>query len=119
MVKSCVNSACREEFKLLNAGDLYSREWHSADTEFFWICSACASMFDLVIDAMGCVSVTPRGKTDRKQPPHPNGHLRLISRAVKPVCRPDTLPSGEQARSFVFGAGPFAPRSRLRSGLSR
>ena len=60
MVSCCVNPACRTEFKLLNTGDLYALERRSADTEFFWLCSACVPVVALGLDAMGGVSVRPR-----------------------------------------------------------
>lgn len=41
MVSCCVNPACRTEFRSLNTGVLYAAERGSADTEFFWLCSAC------------------------------------------------------------------------------
>ena len=105
MVNRCVNPACREEFKLLNAGDLYAHEKRYANTEFFWLCSACASRFDLRLDQVGRVTLRPRG--DRGLPPHPDGTLRLISRAVRPPARAHAIPSGERASSSVFAVGPL------------
>jgi hypothetical protein len=104
MVNRCVNPACREEFKLLNAGDLYAHEKRYANTEFFWLCSSCTSRFDLRLDPLGRVTLRPRG--DRVLPPHPDGNLRLISRAVRPA-RPNAVPSGERASRYVFGVGPL------------
>ncbi len=57
MVKQCVNSSCREEFKLLNGGDLYALERRTANTEFFWLCPACAREYELYLDPTGTVSV--------------------------------------------------------------
>ncbi len=57
MVSCCANPPCRIEFKLLNGGDLYALERRSANTEFFWLCSACVPMVALRLDAMGGVSL--------------------------------------------------------------
>ena len=117
MVNRCVNPACREEFKLLNAGDLYAHEKRSADTEFFWLCSTCASRFDLRLDPMGRVSLRPRG--GRPLPPHPEGLLRLVSRAVAPTPRSQAMPSGEKASSYVFVVGPLPDVFHARGGSTR
>jgi hypothetical protein len=116
MVNRCVNPACREEFKLLNAGDLYAHEKRYANTEFFWLCSACASRFDLRLDSLGRVTLRPRG--DRALPPHPEGTLRLISRAVRPPARPHAVPSGERAATYVFVVGPLPELFRPRSDVA-
>jgi hypothetical protein len=105
MVNRCVNPACREEFKLLNAGDLYAHERRSYGTEFFWLCATCASRFDVYLDPADGVSVRPRSIANRAQPPHPDGDLRLVSHSRRPAPRPQTAPSGERAFSFVFDAG--------------
>jgi len=81
MVSCCVNPACRTVFTLLNTGDLYALEMRSADTEFFWLCSACAPMVSLSLDAMGGVSVRPRSDGRRPQPPHLESCLRLVARS--------------------------------------
>ena len=119
MVNRCVNPACHEEFKLLNAGDLYAHERRSTGTEFFWLCATCAASFDLYLDPAGSVSVSPRSTINRAQPPHPDGYLRLVSRSRKPAPRPHTMPSGERTFSFVFDAGPFSSAFRARGGIGR
>ncbi len=79
MASSCVNPACRTEFKFFNTGDLYALERRSADTEFFWLCSACVPSVALYLDPTGCVSVRPRCDAVRPQPPHPDCYLRLVA----------------------------------------
>ncbi len=81
MVSCCVNPACRTEFKLLNTGDLYALERRSADTEFFWLCSACVPVVALGLDAMEGVSVRPRSDVRRPQLPHLDSRLRLVARS--------------------------------------
>jgi hypothetical protein len=78
MVSYCVNPACRREFRLLNTGDLYALERRSADTEFFWLCSACVPVVAVCLDTMGCISVRPRSETGRTQIPYPDYRLRLV-----------------------------------------
>jgi hypothetical protein len=97
MVNRCVNPACREELKLLNAGNLYAHESRSSSTEFFWLCARCAGSFDLYLDPAGGISVRPRNATNRAQPPNPDGHLRLVSRSRNSALRPQRIPSGEPA----------------------
>ena len=79
MVSCCVNPACRTEFRSLNTGVLYAVERRSADTEFFWLCSACVPVVALSLDPMRCVSVRPQSDAVRPQPPHPDGYLRLVA----------------------------------------
>jgi len=118
MVNHCVNPACREEFKLLNGGDLYAHERPTADTEFFWLCVTCDVQYDLYLDPASRVSVRPRSEVRRGQPPHREGHLRLVSRST-PVPRPNTVPSGERAFSFVLDVDPFSLAARARGGAIR
>ncbi len=70
MVSCCANPPCRIELKLLNGGDLYALERRSADTEFFWLCSACVPIVALRLDAMAGVSARPRSDAPRPHPPH-------------------------------------------------
>ncbi len=115
MLKRCVNPACREEFKLLNGGDLYALERRSDNTEFFWLCSECAVNFDLYLDPAGCVSIRLWNAINHAQPPHPDANLRLISRQTRP--RPNAMPSGERASTFVSIHEPFSAAFRMRGGL--
>jgi len=118
MVDRCVNPECRAEFRLLSAGDLYAHERRSADTEFFWLCSTCASKFDLYLDPSGCVSVKARCAIRKTAPPSPDGDLRLVSRSTQPAHRPPTLPSSERAKSAAVRGGSFFSNSHVR-GASR
>ncbi len=114
MVNRCVNPACRQEFKLLNAGDLYAHESRSSSTEFFWLCATCAASFNLYLDPAGRVSVRPWSAANRAQPPHPEGDLRLVSRSKKPAPRPQTMPSGERTFSFGFDSDLYPNPFRAR-----
>lgn len=89
MVSCCVNPACRTEFRSLNTGLLYAVERRSADTEFFWLCSACVPVVALSLDSTGCVSVRPQSDAIRPQPPNPDGYLRLVvqRKLGTPWCR--------------------------------
>jgi hypothetical protein len=104
MISCCVNPACRAELKLFNTGELYVYERPTADTEFFWVCSACGPEVNVHLDPRGCVSVRPRSDINRAQPPHPDGHLRLVARPMKRVPWRNMMPFGERA-SFGFGLG--------------
>jgi hypothetical protein len=119
MVNRCLNPDCRTEFKLLNAGDLYAYERRSADTEFFWLCSACACKFDLYLDSSGRVAVRARNVLNRASPPTLDGHLRLVSRSAKPMPRPQTIPSDERSTSFASGAGSLFSDFRVRGATHR
>jgi len=119
MVNRCVNPACQEELKLLNAGDLYACERRSFDTEFFWLCAACAGSFSVYLDPAGAVSVRPRGAANRAQPPHPDCNLRLVSHSRKAAPRPQTVPAGERAFSFVLDADLNSYQFRAHSGIDR
>jgi hypothetical protein len=96
MVSCCVNPACRTEFKLLNAGDLYAHEQPDANTEFFWLCAACCSKFELQLDADGGVSVRPRSYLAGSHPPHPAGHLHIVTRPIGRKLWRHAIPSGER-----------------------
>lgn len=78
MVSSCANPLCRTEFKLLNTGDIYAFERRSANTEFFWLCSACVPVVSLCLDAAGGVSVRPRTERCRRQSSYLDDRLRLV-----------------------------------------
>lgn len=78
MVRCCINSACHAEFTVLSGGAVYAYERPSADTEFFWLCSACAPKFELYLDSKGCVLVRERNNLIHPQPPDPDRRLRLV-----------------------------------------
>ena len=129
MVKRCGNSSCREEFKPLNGGDLYALERRSANTEFFWLCSACACAYELYLDPTGCVSVRVWNLIHRAQPPHPDANLRLISRHDETPAKHAALrrtsfyfcvdrravfrgfPYARRPGELNCARGPFFPRS--------
>ena len=114
--QSLCQSSCREEFKLLNGGDLYALERRSSNTEFFWLCSACACEFRVVSRPDGHAFRCEAGASSIAcPPPHPDANLRLISRMMRP--RPDTMPSGERASTFVSIDEPFSAAFRMRGGL--
>jgi hypothetical protein len=103
MVSRCVNPACHAEFRSLNTGDIYAVERRSADTEFFWLCSACVPLVALSLDSTGSVSVEPRGDAERLHEPHPDSRLRLVYSPVEHtpwlragLARGLTLPDGHQ-----------------------
>ena len=85
MVQHCFNPACRREFQLLHAGDLYALEWGSADTEFFWLCSDCACKFDLAVNQSGVVELSARGQRRAYARVARDGELRLVSRCARPA----------------------------------
>ena len=120
MVSCCANPACRIEFKLLNGGDLYALERRSADTEFFWLCSACVPMVALRLDAMGGVSARLRSDALRPQPPHSDSLLRLVSRFSMdrtPWHRANRVQGrrfqSEPAQSALHSAQPHKPSNYL------
>lgn len=77
MVSRCINPACGKDCRLLNAGELYALERRCADTEFFWLCPACAAGVAPYLDAQGCVAVGPRTRSGLSGPPQPDTRLRL------------------------------------------
>lgn len=83
MVSCCVNPNCRTEFRVFNTGEIYALDRRSANTEFFWLCSACVRLVALRLDSTGCVSVEPRSEIESHQPPHPDSRLRLVSRVLE------------------------------------
>jgi hypothetical protein len=106
MVQHCFNPACRQEFQLLYAGDLYALEWVSADTEFFWLCSNCASRFDLCLDNDGAITLSASGAAGNTRRPLADRELHLISRCARPTPRPDSRPTAERHYSSFHGAEP-------------
>jgi hypothetical protein len=104
MVQHCFNPACRREFQLLHAGDLYALEWGSADTEFFWLCSDCACRFGLLVDEAGVVGLSEHGSPRPSNRSARAGELRLIARCARPAPRPDSRPTSERKYAFVHGA---------------
>ena len=114
MVQYCFNPACRQEFQLLHAGDLYALEWESADTEFFWLCADCASRFDLYLDDSGVVALSSRGAGRMSHRPSTAGELHLISRCARPAPRLDSRPTAERHYSLFHGTEPHFSGYRAR-----
>lgn len=78
MVKRCVNPECRNEFRQLNTGDLYSLERASADTRFVWLCSACAGKMAISVNGAGEVSVVQLCGATIRTPASHTARLRLF-----------------------------------------
>ena len=104
MVSQCINPDCRAEFDVLSPGDLYAYERRSADTEFFWLCSACAARYDLSLEAAGRVTLRARGTAQRGLPTQAGGKLRLVTRSRQSTSRLQTEPSNGRAGRFAEGA---------------
>ena len=102
MVDTCANPGCRAELKALNCGDLYALERRSADTEFFWMCSACAPEFDLQLSGEGRVSFRPRSARWRARPADREATLRLVSSSGRRMPWRETVPSDEPRVSHTF-----------------
>jgi len=115
MVQHCFNPACHQEFRLLHAGDLYALERQSADTEFFWLCSDCASRFDLYLEASGVVVLGVQGSVRPPRRSSVEGELHLISRCARPAPRPDSRPTAERYHSFAHRAEPHFSGYRTRA----
>jgi len=109
MVNRCSNPDCRVEFDVLSPGDLYAYERRSADTEFFWLCSACAARYDLHLDAAGRISLRAGDAVHHGSPPHAGGKLRLVTRSKRSTPRLQTVPSGDRAHRFAEGAKHLGP----------
>jgi hypothetical protein len=109
LVNRCTNPHCCIEFKVLSSGDLYAYERRSAETEFYWLCSACASRYDLYPDRSGRVSVKPRGAVHHDLSPRPDGNLRLVTRSTRSLPRLQTMPSSEPAAPFGVRGDSFFP----------
>jgi|ERR1700723_3013007 hypothetical protein len=101
MINRCVNPDCGIELKVFNSGNLYALERRSANTEFFWLCSACELLVALRLDLQGSVAVKPRSEKALRQPPHPDNRLRLIPRFAE--RRPWV--DGSRARGFTLPEG--------------
>lgn len=94
MVNRCINPACPTEFRLLNSGDLYTVERPGSEAEFFWICSSCASRFNLFLDPTGVVSLRARANGEQNHPPLLKASLRLVAHARRHMPWHHAVPSG-------------------------
>ncbi len=79
MVEQCVNPDCQQEFKRSTSGELYALDRLSAETEFFWLCSICASHFVVCLEPEGRVGMRSRAEFISLQQADPERHLRLVS----------------------------------------
>jgi len=78
MINCCANPACQAECRSLGSGDLYALERRSANTEFFWICSSCATIYGLCLGETGKMSLQSRLEVRPPRPPRSEICLRLI-----------------------------------------
>lgn len=96
MVKHCINPACRVEFKVYNSGYLYAHERPSHDTEFFWLCSPCATKVVPVLDDDEHVGIRPRTAGMHFLPPRRGGDLRVVSAPAQRLPWRKNAPAGER-----------------------
>ena len=104
MVNRCINPACQTEFRLLNSGDLYAVERPDSEAEFFWICSDCASKFNLYLDPTGVVSLRARANGENNHPPLLKASLRLVAHARRHMPWHYAVPAGS-------GKNPVSPKA--------
>jgi hypothetical protein len=84
MVNCCVNPGCIAGHKLLRIGDVYAIERLGARTEYVWICSTCASGYEVCLDATGAAMVGHRSG-EGAQPPNSYARLYLLKRGARGV----------------------------------
>jgi hypothetical protein len=94
MINQCVNPACRIEFRLFNSGDLYAIDRPHGYPEYFWVCSTCASQFNVSVDPMGFVSLRPRSERDQEHSADPHVILRLVAHAARHMPWRRSVPAG-------------------------
>jgi hypothetical protein len=109
MLNNCANPVCHTAFKLLDSGDFYALERHTANTEFFWLCPECASQFELHLDALGGIVLRLRGEHGHADLPLPEASLRLVAHAVQ---HRQYTPQGE--RLVLESSIPDTTRCSLR-----
>lgn len=95
MVKHCINPACQAEFKLFHTGYLYAHEKPKHDTEFFWLCSPCATHATPYLDDAGDVRVRPRLRGTAFLPPRQSGDLRIVSGPPQRMPWRSNVPANE------------------------
>ena len=115
MASRCVNPACRREFKFFNTGDLYALERRSADSGFFWHCSACVPRVPLYLDPTGCVSVGPRCDAVRPPPPDLDRYLRLVAqrKATYTLAPRHPCPGADALKGIWTRSASFVERGRI------
>lgn len=103
MISRCVNRTCHTEFKLFNSGYLYAYERPYVDTEFFWLCSTCASQLAPCLDADGNVIVMPRTAARTAHPPRFGGNIRLVGAPKPRIPWRRCIPADEAEAGYGFG----------------
>jgi hypothetical protein len=113
MDNCCVNPNCTAGHKFLRIGDVYAIEGPGAKTECVWICSVCASSFDVSLNSQGVALVTRH--TANPQPPPPAGFkLSLVARGeqgvpLQPSASMTANPANEQSGDW----GKYAHRANV------
>ena len=107
MVSCCVNPACRTEYRPLHSGDLYALERPHQDTELFWVCSTCASRFNLCLDSTGSVSLRLRAYGGPASLPNHDVSLRLAGHSARRMPWRRSVPASVRpAIQLVDSRGP-------------
>lgn len=63
MVETCTNPSCKQRFRYLREGKLFSFRKHSCSsqgTQYYWLCAKCAATLTLHFDPGSGVQVTPK-----------------------------------------------------------
>ena len=103
MVNCCVNPLCRTEFQLLNCRDLYAFEWPDADPEFFWLCSICASSYDVCLDRVGGILLRARGENAPGPISPSHARLQRVARARRHMPWNHSIPAGVRPSQRNYG----------------
>lgn len=103
MVKHCINPACRADFKLFHTGYVYAHERPRQDTEFFWLCSPCATHMTPFLDEAGEVRVRPRTRGTAFLPPRQGGDLRIVSGPPQRIPWRANVPANEPMPPVTLG----------------
>ncbi len=82
VITNCVNPSCREKFKRIGSGEIYTLERRGTVrggwTEFFWLCPLCLPTFIISMTTTDEVELLPRSKHSHLPPPNPWADLRVI-----------------------------------------
>ena len=108
MVKHCINAVCKAEFKLFHTGYLYAHERPKHDTEFFWLCSDCATQVAPYIDETNEVRVRPRARGTSFLPPRQGGDLRIVSGPPRRIPWRQNAPANEPQPPMMAGSAGLA-----------
>jgi len=60
MTSRCFNPTCGTPFRYFRSGKIFaissaSRKNETGDTEYFWLCGACATAYNISVSAAGAV----------------------------------------------------------------